>query len=601
MLDIGAKKIIVHSSGIKYSPILERGIKENRVQLVISADSGWAETYEQIKNVNQFECVWANIKKYAEFQSADERVLAKYVIVPSVNDDNSEVNAFLQKVVASNIKTIVLDIEHDFYFENKKNSSKMLKLLEFCEAFKNKAKNIGIKVHLYNTATYLYDSYKLLVPFYKYKTYFQDIMILAIPILIGELGHTLVGATDVLVVARYGIDSLAAISIANSILFTLFVFGIGFLLAVSVILPNLRGTKQKIKKYLPSTLFFSLIMAIFSMIICYLSKYSIPYFGFEQHLVPYIQEYISIVSFSMIGAFIFEGIKQFLQSYEIVKFPNLLLLFAVLVNLLFDIVFVFGFGPIPAMGSKGAAFATCGVRTFIGLVMLIYVFKFIDFKSKLDFSYMKQIFKVGLPIALALLIELFAFNIITILVGKESGVFAATHNILVTIASATFMIPLSISIALSVKVAYNYGAKKCHEIRNYSVASTVLSVGFMAFTALVLALFPKQIINLFTDNREVLDICLPIISIVAMYQVFDGFQIVMGGILKGFKMTKFVSDSFFIGYWVVGAPVAAICVLKYGLSLQGYWIALAVALFTIGIVQAVMAKHKFKKIKEICN
>ena len=270
-------------------------------------------------------------------------------------------------------------------------------------------------------------------------------------------------------------------------------------------------------------------------------------------------------------------------------------------NLLFDIVFVFGFGPIPAMGSKGAAFATCGVRTFIGLVMLIYVFKFIDFKSKLDFSYMKQIFKVGLPIALALLIELFAFNIITILVGKESGVFAATHNILVTIASATFMIPLSISIALSVKVAYNYGAKKCHEIRNYSVASTVLSVGFMAFTALVLALFPKQIINLFTDNREVLDICLPIISIVAMYQVFDGFQIVMGGILKGFKMTKFVSDSFFIGYWVVGAPVAAICVLKYGLSLQGYWIALAVALFTIGIVQAVMAKHKFKKIKEICN
>ena len=290
-----------------------------------------------------------------------------------------------------------------------------------------------------------------------------------------------------------------------------------------------------------------------------------------------------------------------MQSYEIVKFPNLLLLFAVFVNLLFDIIFVFGFGPIPAMGSRGAAFATLGVRSFIGIVMLMYVFKFIDFKSKLDFSYMKQIFKVGMPIAFALLIELLAFNVITILVGRDSGVLAATHNILVTIASATFMIPLSISIALSVKVAYNYGAKKCHEIRNYSVASTVLSVGFMAFTALVLALFPKQIINLFTDNSEVLDICLPIISIVAMYQVFDGFQIVMGGILKGFKMTKFVSDSFFIGYWLVGAPVASLCVVKYGLSLTGYWIALAVSLCTIGIVQATMAKYKFRKIKEICN
>ena len=601
LLDIGAKKIIVHSSGIKYSPILERAIKEQKVQLVISPDAGSDEVYQKIKNTRQFDNVWENIKKYAEFQTSDENVLAKYVIVPSVNDNMSEITAFLQQAYDSKIKTIVLDVEHDYYFANKDNHSEMTKILSLCEMVKNKAKNLGIKVHLYNTATYLYDRYKYFVPFYKYKSYFQDILILAIPILLGELGHNLIGATDVLVVARHSIDSLAAISIANSILFTLFIFGLGFLLAVSVILPNMRGAKQKIKKYLPSTLVFSFVMALFSVLVCYLTKYTIPYFGFEEHLVPYIQEYIVIASFSLIGVFIFEGVKQFLQSYEIVKFPNILLLVAVLVNLVFDIVFVFGCGSIPAMGSKGAAYATLGVRTFIGLVMLMYVFKFIDFKSKLDFSYMKQIFKVGLPIALSLLIELLAFNIITILVGRESGVLAATHNILVTIASATFMIPLSISIALSVKVAYYFGAKKCHEIRNYSVASTFLGVGFMVFTALVLALFPKQIINLFTDNAEVLKICLPIISIVAMYQVFDGFQIVMGGILKGFKMTKFVSDSFFIGYWLVGAPVAVLCVYKYGLSLRGYWIALAISLCTIGFVQAAMAKHKFKKIKEICN
>ena len=601
LLEIGAKKIIVHSSGIKYSPILEKGINEQKVQLVISPDSGCEETYNSIKNTNQFNNVFQNMKKYAEHQTCDESVLAKYIVVPDINDNITEVTSFLNYAEEANIKTIVLDIEHEYYFANKDNFSKMKKLLEFCETVKNKAKNLGIKVHLYNTATYLYEKYKLLVPFCKYKSYFQDIMILAFPILIGEVGHNLIGATDVLVVAKYSIDSLAAIGIANSILFTLLILGLGILISISIILPNLRGAKQKIKKYLSSTIVVSILVAAIFTAICYSTKYLVPYFGFETHIVPLVSDYIAIASFSMFGLFLFEGIKQFLLSYEIVNFPNYLLLFAVLVNFTFDILFVFGLGPFPEMGSNGAAVATLAVRTFIGLVMLLYVFRFIDWKSKLDFSYMKQVVKVGIPIGFAFLIEMLAFNIITILVGRESSVLAATHNILVTIASVTFMIPLSISIALSVKVAYNYGAKKCNEIKNYSYAGLFLGEGVMIITALILAFFPNQIIGLFTDNKEVLNISLPIIAIVAMYQVFDGFQVVMGGILKGFKMTKFVSDAFLIGYWLVGAPVAVVCVYKYGLSLQGYWIALAVALCAMGFVQAIMAKYKFKKIKENCN
>lgn len=601
LLEIGAKKIIVHSSGIKYSPVLEKAIKEQRLQIVISPDSGCENTYRKIKNINQFDTVWENTKKYANFQTADENVISKYIFVPSVNDNQTELLSFVHKVNDANVKTIVIDIEHEYYFANKNNPTKMLRLLSLCEFLKAKASSYGIKVLLYNTATYLYNKYKFFVPFYKYKSYFTDILILAIPILIGELGHNLIGATDVLVVARYSIDSLAAISIANSIIFSIFIFGLGVVLAVSIILPNLRGTKQKIKKYLPSTLTFSVILAATFTLICFLTKYIVPYLGFDSHLIPYIQEYIAIVSFSMFGMFIFEGVKQFLQSYEIVNFPNFLLISAVLLNVVLDILFVFGFGFIPSMGSKGAAIATLTVRTLIGLIMLIYIFRFIDFKAKLDFSYMKQLVKVGTPIGVALLLEFLAFNVITILVGRESGLLAAIHNILITIASATFMVPMSIGVALSVKVAYYYGAKKCREIRNFSVAGSILGVGFMVVTALLLAVFPQQIIGIFTKDIEVFKIALPIVSVVAMYQIFDGFQVIMGSILKGFKMTKFVSNAVLIGYWCVGAPVATLLVYKYGLSLQGYWIALAVSLCTMGFVQAAMAKRKFREIKKICN
>ena len=88
-------------------------------------------------------------------------------------------------------------------------------------------------------------------------------------------------------------------------------------------------------------------------------------------------------------------------------------------------------------------------------------------------------------------------------------------------------------------------------------------------------------------------------SVVAAYQIFDGLQIVMGGTLKGFKMTKFVSGAVLAGYWFIGAPVAFILVGKYGLSIKGYWIALAVSLGVMGIVQTLMAKYKYKQVKEM--
>ena len=431
------------------------------------------------------------------------------------------------------------------------------------------------------------------------KQYFIDLLILSFPLFIGNLGHTLIGATDVLVVAKYSIDALAAISIANSILFTIFILGIGVLCAISILLSNMRGAGQKTKKHLLSTLIFSSVTALLFSGICYASKFFVPMMNFEAHIVPYIEQYMAIASFSMLGMFLFEGIKQFLQSYEIVNFPNALLLFSVVLNLIFDIAFVFGVGPIPSLGSQGAAIATTLVRTLMGLIMFVYVFRFINFKAKIDFNYMKQIVKVGTPIGLALVFEFLAFNIITILVGRESALLAAVHSILVTISSATFMFPLSIATATSVKVAYYYGAKKCDEIRNYILASTTMSLVIMVLISLTLILFPIQIIKLFTDDASVLEISLPVMVVVAAYQIFDGLQIVMGGALKGFKMTKFVSGAVFAGYWFVGAPVAFILVGRYGLSIKGYWIALAVSLCVMGIVQTAMAKYKYQQVKEM--
>lgn len=384
-----------------------------------------------------------------------------------------------------------------------------------------------------------------------YKHYFSDLFILSLPILIGELGHTLIGATDVIVVAKYNINALAAVSIANAVLFTF---------------------------------------------ICYSTTFFTGKIGFDKNLVPLINEYIKIVSFSIFGMYIYQGIKGFLLSYEIVNFPNFILLGAVVINLITDILFVFGFGIIPPLGVKGAAIATLIVRTLMAVILFAYVFRFINFKAKFDLSYIKQVFKIGIPIGFALMIEFLAFNIITILIGRENGLYAATHNILITISSATFMIPLSISVAVAVKVAYYFGAKKKEEMKRYSIAGLIIGVGFMALASVLLVSFPHGLIKLFTDNPDVIATAIPVVLIAATYQIFDGLQVVTGGILKGFKMTKTVSLTVLTGYWLVGCPIAAICVGKYAMSLKGYWIALAASLFTMGVVMSAIALYKFKKI-----
>ena len=141
-------------------------------------------------------------------------------------------------------------------------------------------------------------------------------------------------------------------------------------------------------------------------------------------------------------------------------------------------------------------------------------------------------------------------------------------------------------------------SKQKDEIKRYSYSGFYLGVGFMFIASIILALYPKQLIGLFTDNSEVLKIAMPIIMIAALYQVFDGFQVVAGGVLRGFKMTKVVSTCVLMGYWGFGFPVAYFLVYKYGYSLKGYWIALAISLFVMGIAQAAIAKYKFKKVKE---
>lgn len=426
--------------------------------------------------------------------------------------------------------------------------------------------------------------------------YVKDLFTLALPMIMGNLGMILIGAGDVFVAARYSTDTLAAISIANSIIMCVFLFGIGILASISPLLSNFRGAKGTVKKYFIPTINFSIILAFVSTILILLFIPILGNLGFEPSLIPSIKKYMFICAFSTFGGYLQMSLKEYLQAYEIVFFPNLINILGVFIHLLLDFVFVFGMFGVPAMGTVGLAVATLLSRTIFGLVLLFYCLKYLRIAKYNDFGYFKNLIKIGFPIAMAILLEVAAFNLITILVGRISGLYAAASNIVLTITTATFMIPMAISNAIAVKVGYANGASNFVDLKRYAFAGVGVSVGFMAVCAFCFIFFPEFFIRIFTKDIVLIKICTPIIILAGFFQIFDGLQVSLGGVFKGLKKTNIIMIGDFGAYWLIGLPLGLILAFKYHMNLYGFWIGLTISIFSLGIILLLVLFRKFKSI-----
>ncbi len=427
-----------------------------------------------------------------------------------------------------------------------------------------------------------------------YTKYIKDLLNLAMPMIIGNLGMILIGAGDVFVAARYSTDSLAAISIANSIISTIFLFGIGLLVSVSPLLSNFRGERNEIKKYFIPTITFSVILSILSTLAILLCTLIIDKLGFETKLIPDIKIYMIICSFSTFGAYLQVALKEFLQSYEIVIFPNFLNILMVFINIFLNFTFVFGLFGLPEMGTIGLAIATLISRIIAGLILFLYCKKLFKIRYYKDFSYFYKLLQIGFPIAISILLEVFAFNIITILIARISGIYAAAQNILLTLTTATFMVPMAISNAIAVKVGFANGAKNFIDLKRYALTGIIISISFMTLCAICFITFPDIFIKIFTQDPDLIKICVPILILAGLFQIFDGIQVSLGGIFKGIKRTNVVMLGVFTAYWLIGLPLGILLGFIYHLNLYGFWIGLTIAILLLAISLLITFIHYFK-------
>ena len=426
--------------------------------------------------------------------------------------------------------------------------------------------------------------------------YIKDILKIAFPIILGNIGFIMIGVGDVIVAGRHSTDTLAAISLATAITNCIMIFGIGILATISAILSNYRGEGRSAENYFYPSIKFALLL---SSIICLVILSCIPFIdkiGFEPRLVPMVKDYFFITAFATFGGYLHCALKEFLQAFEIVVFPNLLTIFCIALNVILNIIFAFGFGTIPEMGAKGLAIASLLTRYFMGIALLVYSFYKLNIKFEKVKGYYKDLIKVGLPSSLAILIEFVGFNIVAVVMGRVSGIYAAAHNIMCTLTSVFFMVPLAISNAVAVKVGYTNGAKYWKSLKTYAKTGILMSVCFMACSAIVIGLIPEFLTRLFTNDTELIKVCVPIVYVLCFFQVFDGLQVTLSGIFKGLKKTKVVMFSNIVSYWIIAFPLGCVLAFHCHLNLIGFWCALAISSVILCTIMYSIMAYKFKNL-----
>lgn len=422
----------------------------------------------------------------------------------------------------------------------------------------------------------------------------KQILIFAGPIIFGQIGLMLIGTGDMVIAGRYSRECLAAIGLAIAILNPIQISLLGVQFAIGPILAQMRGRGEEVKDTYWTIFVFSMLIGLLSGVLSIASFYLVDLIDYGPQLNSIIKEYIVITSFSSFGLCLYQGVKEFYQAQEKTMAANITAILAAVFNLGLNYSLVFGAYGFPELKEAGLAWASITCRMVMALVLFCISHRYWKTSKIIDWKLIKSIWKVGLPVSATLFFEIMAFCSVTLFVGRFSEDQVAANNLALNIGSLAFMIPLSLSSAVAVKVGHAYGERNFTLIKIFSQVTLGTAVFFAILMGSTFYFFPDIVLNFYTTDLAVIAWGRTLLFWVACFQLFDGFQVTLSGILRGLSVTRQSSIAVFIGYWVLGIPLGYFLGFHQKMEAQGFWIGLAVSLALVAIMLSVVLKHQMK-------
>ncbi|MDD5152103.1 MAG: MATE family efflux transporter [Flavobacterium sp.] len=433
--------------------------------------------------------------------------------------------------------------------------------------------------------------------FSQYTKEFSYNLRLAYPVILGMLGHTLIGIVDNFMVGNLGSTELAAVSLGNSFIFIGMSLGIGFSTAITPLVSEADAEKddKKIRTTFHHGLLLCTVLgiAIFALIV--LSKPIMNLMNQPEAVVKLATPYIDWVAFSLIPVIVFQGYKQFSDGLSQTKYSMYAIYLANVVHIFFNYVLIYGVWGFPKLGILGAALGTVISRIMMVVFMHFILRKNAAFKryfknfsfKEIKKSILMKIVNLGFPSAMQMLFEVTLFTAAIWLSGSLGKNSQAANQIALIMASTTFMFAMGFSVTAMIRLSYLKGSRDFKGLIITARSIFLLTIIFEIFFGLIFVIFHNYLPHLFLnmtdsaqaiDNKEIIIIASKLLLVAAVFQISDGIQVVVLGALRGLQDVKIPMYITFVAYWVVGFPVSYYLGRHTTLGATGIWIGLLAGL-----------------------
>lgn len=436
----------------------------------------------------------------------------------------------------------------------------------------------------------------------KYTQEFGYNLRLAYPIILGMIGHTIVGIVDNVMVGQLGTRELAAVSLGNSFIFIAMSLGIGFSTAITPLVAEADGKNsiEKGRSAFHNGLFLCTVLAVVLFLVIFLSKPLIGLMGQPDDVVQMAKPYLDIVAFSLIPLIMFQAYKQFADGKSETKYSMWATIIGNIANIIINYFLIYGIWIFPKLGILGAAIGTIVSR----IIMLVYMHYVMVQKEKFkayfeNFSWkeiesttLKKIISLGAPSAMQMFFEVGLFTGAIWLSGLLGSNSQAANQIALSLASLTFMFAMGLSVAAMIRVGNQKGLMDFAKLRRVAISIFLLTTLLELFFALIFVLFHKQLPEFFMNmdqNGETLNtvevalIASKLLLVAALFQIVDGLQVVVLGALRGLQDVKIPMYITFVSYWVIGFPISIYLGIYTSWGATGIWIGLLAGLTAAAI------------------
>jgi len=420
----------------------------------------------------------------------------------------------------------------------------------------------------------------------------RALVLLSTPVVITQVGQMLLGVVDTMMVGWLGVTDLAAAALGHVWVMGTLIGAMGIVFGIDPLVSQAHGegNDEKFTRGLRDGMVIAMLTSIPVAVLWLYTEEILVLLGQAPHLARMAREYV-IVQIPGIPAFLlFTALRQGLQARGIVAPAMWIMLVANGINALLNQALIFGKMGFPALGLQGAGLATTGTRYFllIALIGWILAFRLLPRpQGSPGWIHPRGLLTVlgyGLPVSIQLSLELWAFQVATLLAGKLGEVQLASHTIVLNMASLSFMVPLGIAIGAVTRVGNLIGARNPEGARRAAWVALGLGGAVMLGSATVFVVFRDRLPRFYTDSAPALGLAASILPVAAAFQIFDGVQVVGGGILRGMGRTLPAAVFNLVGYYLLALPLAYVLGLHTGLGLRGIWWGLVLGLFAVSLM-----------------